>query len=124
MLPQVAALVRSGRALMQLTVVRGTESTMVTVSGDLDVSTAGEFRATLQHAIDDSAGSLVVDLTGVEFLGSTALGVLTGDRHTAAQRNLFNRLLGCLHHCLQTGQRYNEATAFPTTQTEEQGAAA
>ena len=24
-----------------------------------------------------------------------------GDRHTAAQRNLFNRLLGCLWHCLQ-----------------------
>jgi hypothetical protein len=23
-----------------------------------------------------------------------------GDRHVAAQRNLFNRLLGCLHHCL------------------------
>ena len=36
-----------------------------------------------------------------------------GDRHTAAQRNLFNRLLGCLHHCLATGQHYNETTAFP-----------
>jgi transposase len=36
-----------------------------------------------------------------------------GDRHSAAQRNLFNRLLGCLHHCLQTGQHYDEATAFP-----------
>jgi transposase len=36
-----------------------------------------------------------------------------GDRHTAAQRNLFNRLLGCLWHCLATGQRYDEATAFP-----------
>jgi transposase len=35
-----------------------------------------------------------------------------GDRHTAAQRNLFNRLLGCLRHCLQAGQRYDEATAF------------
>ena len=23
-----------------------------------------------------------------------------GDRHAAAQRNLFGRLLGCLHHCL------------------------
>ena len=23
-----------------------------------------------------------------------------GDRHTAAQRNLYGRLLGCLHHCL------------------------
>ena len=38
----------------------------------------------------------------------------TGDRHSAAQRNLFNRLLGCLHHCLATSQPYNETTAFPT----------
>jgi transposase len=37
----------------------------------------------------------------------------TGDRHAAAERNLFNRLLGCLHHCLATGQHYDEATAFP-----------
>ena len=37
----------------------------------------------------------------------------TGDRHTAAQRNLFNRLLGCLHHCLHTRQHYNEDIAFP-----------
>jgi transposase len=37
-----------------------------------------------------------------------------GDRHTAAQRNLFNRMLGCLHHCLQTRQTYAEQTAFPT----------
>jgi len=36
-----------------------------------------------------------------------------GDRHAAAQRNLFGRLLGCLHHCLATGQHYNEHTAFP-----------
>jgi hypothetical protein len=38
-----------------------------------------------------------------------------GDRHAAAQRNLFNRLLGCLHHCLATRQHYNEATAFPNS---------
>jgi transposase len=37
-----------------------------------------------------------------------------GDRHAAAQRNLFGRLLGCLWHCLTTGQHYDEATAFPT----------
>jgi transposase len=36
-----------------------------------------------------------------------------GDRHAAAQRNLFNRLLGCLWHCLATGQHYDETTAFP-----------
>jgi transposase len=36
-----------------------------------------------------------------------------GDRHAAAQRSLFGRLLGCLHHCLTTGHHYDEATAFP-----------
>ncbi len=36
-----------------------------------------------------------------------------GDRHAAAQRNLFGRMLGCLHRCLTTGQHYDEATAFP-----------
>jgi transposase len=38
-----------------------------------------------------------------------------GDRHAAAQRNLFGRLLGCLHYCLATGQHYHENTAFPAT---------
>lgn len=35
-----------------------------------------------------------------------------GDRHAAAQRNLFNRLLGQLYHCLQHQQPYDEAKAF------------
>jgi transposase len=40
-----------------------------------------------------------------------------GDRHAAAQRNLSGRMLGCLHHCLITGQHYDEATAFPARTT-------
>ena len=39
-----------------------------------------------------------------------------GDRHAAAQRNLFGRMLSCLHHCLLTGQHYDETIAFPTPQ--------
>ncbi|HWG65367.1 MAG TPA: transposase, partial [Streptosporangiaceae bacterium] len=35
-----------------------------------------------------------------------------GDRHASALRNTFNRMLGCLFYCLQTGQPYDEATAF------------
>jgi len=42
-----------------------------------------------------------------------------GDRHPAAQRNLFARLLGCLHHCLTTSQRYDEQTAFPAPATRQ-----
>ena len=36
-----------------------------------------------------------------------------GDRHAAAERNLFGRLLGCLHHCLATGRHYDETVVFP-----------
>jgi transposase len=35
-----------------------------------------------------------------------------GDRHTAALRHLFNRLIGQLHHCLAAGQLYDPAKAF------------
>ncbi len=39
-----------------------------------------------------------------------------GDRHNAALRNLFNRFLGQLHHCLQQRQKYSEDKAFSTLQ--------
>ncbi|MEF9915683.1 IS110 family transposase [Streptomyces sp. P5-A9] len=36
-----------------------------------------------------------------------------GDWHAAAQRNLFNRMIGQLYHCLQHHQLFDESTAFP-----------
>ncbi|MDA3642343.1 IS110 family transposase [Mycobacterium xenopi] len=36
-----------------------------------------------------------------------------GDWNRQAQRHLFNKFLGQLHHCLQTGQLYDEHRAFP-----------
>ena len=36
-----------------------------------------------------------------------------GDRHTAAQRNLFNRMIGILHHGLTIRTLYDEHLAFP-----------
>jgi transposase len=47
-----------------------------------------------------------------------------GDRHIAAQRNLFNRMIGILHHCLATGTKYDEHTAFLTTGSNTTAAAA
>lgn len=48
-----------------------------------------------------------------------------GDGHAAALRHLFNRLLGQLYHCLQTGQLYDPIKAFPTEcDTPTQAAAA
>lgn len=37
-----------------------------------------------------------------------------GDRHAAALRNLYRRLLGCLHHCLATETACSEEQAFPS----------
>jgi hypothetical protein len=44
-----------------------------------------------------------------------------GDRHAAALRHLFNRVLGQLYHCLQTRQTYDPIKAFgqPTTTTNQ-----
>ncbi len=36
----------------------------------------------------------------------------TGDRYYAALRHLFNRMIGQLHHCLTTRQKFDEAIAF------------
>ncbi|MFF5553830.1 IS110 family RNA-guided transposase [Streptomyces olivaceoviridis] len=37
-----------------------------------------------------------------------------GDWHAAAQRNLFNRMIGQLYHCLQHRELFDESTALPT----------
>ena len=44
-----------------------------------------------------------------------------GDGHAAALRHLFNRMLGQLHHCLQTRQAYDPAKAYPRTQPDDTG---
>ena len=38
-----------------------------------------------------------------------------GDRHAAANRHLFNKLIGQLYHCLQQGEVFDEAKAFAAT---------
>ena len=48
----------------------------------------------------------------------------TDDKHAAAMRNLFNRFLGCLYHCLQTGQTFDPAKAFPTRPAQQSPPAA
>lgn len=40
-----------------------------------------------------------------------------GDWHAAAQRNLFNRMLGMLYHCLQHQTLFNEQRAFTPLRT-------
>jgi hypothetical protein len=46
------------------------------------------------------------------------------EKHPAALRHLFNRMLGQLHHCLQEGVTYDPGKAFPNAATTQAAAAA
>jgi|SRR5690606_32471591 len=52
--------------------------TVVEVRGEVDVYTAAMLREKLVEVIDGGANRVVVDLTGVDFLDSSGLGVLVG----------------------------------------------
>jgi anti-sigma B factor antagonist len=52
--------------------------TVVEVIGEIDVYTAPRLRETLASLIDNGNHRLIIDMQGVEFLDSTALGVLVG----------------------------------------------
>ena len=46
------------------------------------------------------------------------------DWHAAAQRNLFNRMIGQLYHCLHHGERFGELAEFPAPPATTETAAA
>ena len=58
--------------------VHGSRIVIVAVHGDTDMHVADELRVRIEDAIDEAPAALVIDLSGVTFLDSMALGVLLG----------------------------------------------
>jgi anti-sigma B factor antagonist len=56
------------------------DSTVLEVAGEIDITSAPRFRARLIGLIDSDCRSIVIDLSPVEFIDSTGLGVLIGAR--------------------------------------------
>ncbi len=52
--------------------------TVLEVAGEIDVYTAPQLRERLIALVDDGVRKVIVDLSRVEFLDSTGLGVLVG----------------------------------------------
>ena len=50
----------------------------MTVTGEIDMATAPRFRQRLLGVITGGAQNVVIDLSGVDFIDSTGLGVLMG----------------------------------------------
>jgi len=57
-------------------------TTALTVAGELDLATAPRLKWALTDAIGAGAGRVVLDLSPVTFIDSTALGVLVGVRRS------------------------------------------
>jgi anti-anti-sigma factor len=62
-----------------------TDSSLVALTGRLDVHAATDVRNALAQAVDDGEGELVLDLALLEAIDATGLGVLVG-AHRRAQR--------------------------------------
>lgn len=59
---------------------------LMVVSGEIDFATASRLIAALNDAVTRVARSLVVDLTGVEFMDSTGLALLLDTRRRLLHR--------------------------------------
>ena len=55
----------------------GSDAFVVSVSGELDIATAGRLGEELERTSERGARRVIVDLVGVAFIDSVALGVLT-----------------------------------------------
>jgi anti-sigma B factor antagonist len=64
----------------------GPDTVLLAIHGDADLHVADELGGRVSQVIDDGASAVVVDLSGVTFLDSMALGILlTGLRRLRAR---------------------------------------
>ncbi|GGQ35656.1 anti-sigma B factor antagonist [Actinomadura coerulea] len=56
------------------------DHTVITISGDLDISSAPALREPLETALRDAGPLVVIDLSGVTFCDAAGLTLLTGAR--------------------------------------------
>lgn len=69
---------------LSYSISQGPGYAVVSVAGEIDVSTECKFRDALTSALARGVLRVVVDLTGVTFMGSTGIGVLMGTHRVLA----------------------------------------
>ena len=65
----------------------GGETAVVVLEGEVDIYSAPQFKEVLLRSIDEGARHIVIDLSGVSFIDSTALGVLVSGAKRVRPQN-------------------------------------
>jgi anti-sigma B factor antagonist len=80
---------RSSRRMVTITPVHTGPVSVLTVSGEIDIASGPRLRAALDEILDVAGSAaptgVVLDLTGVSFLGSAGLAVLVDAHEHASQ---------------------------------------
>ena len=63
------------------------EMGVIVLEGEIDIYSAPQFKEVLLNGIEDGAQRVIVDLTAVSFIDSTALGVLVSGAKLVRPRN-------------------------------------
>ncbi|MDK3257938.1 STAS domain-containing protein [Blastococcus capsensis] len=81
--PVLTGVVPNPSALVTLAVAGSASHPQLTVTGEVDCSSAPEVRAVLDQLVDAAPTEIVVDLTGVTFLDSAGLSTLAAAHRRA-----------------------------------------
>ena len=73
-------------ALLEITVDQRGDATVVALSGELDISSAGRVEQELARAENRAPPVLVLDLSGLAFMDSTGLRIVVGADARARKR--------------------------------------
>jgi anti-sigma B factor antagonist len=85
-----------GDLLLPIEVVQlSDEVVTVLVRGEVDLIESGELRAVLADACSGNHRTVIVDLSGVGFIGSSGMGVLAQQYHDLAAEGRTLQVSGC-----------------------------
>jgi anti-sigma B factor antagonist len=94
-------------------VSRRGDATVLSLTGDIDIHTAPELRDRLAQLHSDGAADVVVDLSAVNFLDSSALGAFVAAHHELAEKGGSLKLAAPRSHVLKVFQITRLAEVIP-----------
>ncbi len=101
----------------------GADRSVVTVAGEIDVATAPALRERLDEVQATEPAVLIVDLLGVTFIDSTALGVLIGARKQCVAAGGSMRLVIAEPRILKIFEITGLTELFPIRSTRDEAVA-